>query len=134
MNYPVQALSKIGVFKLFVTLEKKFRQIVHFGKLTYCINYIFFVQLNLFQRWFNICDALCELVTLLHGCFSCFLSCANGTKLRKASHLTLQYCRKNELLTTNNNAKQVEINRRRTHLMISEKLRRGKIKVKNTNS
>ena len=25
-------------------------------------------------------------VTLLHGCFSHFLNCANGTKLRKASH------------------------------------------------
>ena len=25
-------------------------------------------------------------VSLLHGCFSRFLSCTNGTKLRKASH------------------------------------------------
>ena len=26
-------------------------------------------------------------VTLLHGCFSRFSSCTNGTKLRKASHI-----------------------------------------------
>ena len=26
-------------------------------------------------------------VTLLHGCFSRFLNCANGTKSRKASHI-----------------------------------------------
>ena len=26
-------------------------------------------------------------VTLLHGCFSRFLNCTNGTKLRKASHM-----------------------------------------------
>ena len=26
-------------------------------------------------------------VTLLHGCFSHFLNCTNGTKSRKASHL-----------------------------------------------
>ena len=26
-------------------------------------------------------------VTLLHGCFSCFLNCTNGTKSRKASHM-----------------------------------------------
>ena len=26
-------------------------------------------------------------ITLLHGCFSCFLTCTNGTKLRKASHI-----------------------------------------------
>ena len=26
-------------------------------------------------------------VTLLHGCFSGFLNCTNGTKLRKPSHL-----------------------------------------------
>ena len=61
-----------------------------------------------------ICDALCDLVpfvqfkkrekhpwgtvtfskvagfskvTIHHGCFSRFLNCTNGTKLRKASHL-----------------------------------------------
>ena len=28
-------------------------------------------------------------VTLLHGCFSRFLNCANGTKLRKASQICL---------------------------------------------
>ena len=28
-------------------------------------------------------------VTLLHGCFSRFLNCTNGTKSRKASHITL---------------------------------------------
>ena len=26
-------------------------------------------------------------LTLLHGCFSCFLNCANGTKSRNASHM-----------------------------------------------
>ena len=26
-------------------------------------------------------------VTLLHGCFSRFLNCTNGTKLRKTSHM-----------------------------------------------
>ena len=26
-------------------------------------------------------------VTLLHGCFSCFLNCTNATKSRKASHI-----------------------------------------------
>ena len=26
-------------------------------------------------------------VTLLHGCFSCFLNCTNGTKSRNASHI-----------------------------------------------
>ena len=26
-------------------------------------------------------------VTLLHGCYSRFLNCTNGTKLRKASHI-----------------------------------------------
>ena len=26
-------------------------------------------------------------VALLHGCFSCFLNCANDTKLRNASHI-----------------------------------------------
>ena len=26
-------------------------------------------------------------VTLIHGCFSRFLNCANGTNTRKASHL-----------------------------------------------
>ena len=30
-------------------------------------------------------------VTLLYGCFSRFLNCANGTKLRKASHLTVTF-------------------------------------------
>ena len=34
-------------------------------------------------------------VTLLYGCFSCFLNCAYGTKLRKASdiefHMTLPF-------------------------------------------
>ena len=29
-------------------------------------------------------------VTLLHGCFSCFLNCANGTKSSKASHIDLK--------------------------------------------
>ena len=28
-------------------------------------------------------------VTLLHGCFSRFLNCTNGTKLRKTSHQNL---------------------------------------------
>ena len=28
-------------------------------------------------------------VALLHGCFSSFLNCTNGTKLRKTSHTTL---------------------------------------------
>ena len=27
------------------------------------------------------------IITLLHGCFSCFLNCTNGTKSRKASHI-----------------------------------------------
>ena len=26
-------------------------------------------------------------LTLLHGCFSCFLNCMNGTKLHNASHI-----------------------------------------------
>ena len=29
-------------------------------------------------------------VTLLHGCFSRFLNCANGTKSPKASHLSVK--------------------------------------------
>ena len=29
-------------------------------------------------------------VTLLHGCFSRFLNCTNGTKSRKASHIMFQ--------------------------------------------
>ena len=28
-------------------------------------------------------------VTLLHWCFSCFLSCINGTKSRNASHIDI---------------------------------------------
>ena len=30
-------------------------------------------------------------LTLLHGCFSHFLNCTNGTKLRKASHTVLDF-------------------------------------------
>ena len=59
--------------------------------------------------FFNICDVFCDLVPnkkrvkhprrsvtfskvvgwskLLHGCFSCLLNCANGTKSLKASHV-----------------------------------------------
>ena len=29
-------------------------------------------------------------VTLLRGCFSCFLNCTNGTKLHNASHLLVR--------------------------------------------
>ena len=29
-------------------------------------------------------------LTLLHGCFSRFLNCANGTKSRDASHLSIR--------------------------------------------
>ena len=29
-------------------------------------------------------------VTLLHGCFSCFLNCTNGTKSRKESHMNIR--------------------------------------------
>ena len=29
--------------------------------------------------------------TLIHGCFSCFLNCAYGTKSRKASHMHQGY-------------------------------------------
>ena len=35
-------------------------------------------------------------VTLLHGCFSCFLNCTSGTKLHNTSHL---WCNKKRLLT-----------------------------------
>ena len=30
-------------------------------------------------------------VTLLHGCFTRFLNCANGTKLHKASHIEITH-------------------------------------------
>ena len=30
-------------------------------------------------------------VTLLHGCFSRFLNCANGTRSRKTSQMVLHY-------------------------------------------
>ena len=33
-----------------------------------------------------------EKVTLLHGCFSRFLNCTNGTKSRKASQLLFRLC------------------------------------------
>ena len=29
------------------------------------------------------------LITLFRGCFSCFLNCANGTRFRKASQISL---------------------------------------------
>ena len=32
-------------------------------------------------------------VTLLHGCFSRFLNCTNGTKSRNVSHLELSLCK-----------------------------------------
>ena len=32
-------------------------------------------------------SALLKKKTLLHGCFSRFLNCTNGTKSRKASHI-----------------------------------------------
>ena len=36
-------------------------------------------------------------VTLLHGCFSRFLNCTNGTKSRNASHVfKYKYCQPNE--------------------------------------
>ena len=31
-------------------------------------------------------------VTLLHGCFSRFLNCTNGTKLHNASHMKMSKC------------------------------------------
>ena len=34
-------------------------------------------------------DATLLKVTLLHGCFSRFLNCTNGTKLRKTSHMII---------------------------------------------
>ena len=34
-------------------------------------------------------------VTVLHGCFSRFLSCTNGTKSRKASQTTTTFFKKN---------------------------------------
>ena len=42
-------------------------------------------------------------VTLLHGCFSLFLSCANDTKLRKTSNIFLEkvICQRSILINFN---------------------------------
>ena len=47
-----------------------------------------FVQFKRTKKhtWWKIATLL--KVTLLHGCYSCFLNCSNGAKLHKASQIT----------------------------------------------
>ena len=42
--------------------------------------------INVSTRRISISSSICGALTLLHGCFSRFLSCTNGTKSRNTSH------------------------------------------------
>ena len=51
-----------------------------------CISIQLLLQKRNDLRKFKMKSAASLNVTLLHGCFSRFLNCTNGTKFRKASH------------------------------------------------
>ena len=87
--------SPLLIILFFPIFLNSFGRLIFYGKIFFC------------RKRTYICDALRDLVqsvqfkrpwrsvtskvTLLHGCFSRFLNCTNGTKSSKTSHIYLHF-------------------------------------------